>query len=64
MKQYCIYIVSEKLRSKPISRYKAYKIRKHFKSKLNTDIKVKRFMDVVFETVYNTEHLLELGLIG
>ena len=63
MKQYCVYITVERLRSKPLSRYKAYKIRKHFKNRINTDIKVRKYMDVVFERIYNTLDLIELGVI-
>ena len=62
-KQYCAYIVSKKLRSIPLTRYKAYKVRKLFKSLVNTEIKVIQFMDVVFEKPYNVYDLMKLGLI-
>ena len=61
--KYCVYMASEKLRSVPMSRYKAYKIRKHFKSELDIEIKVRKYMDVVFEKIYDTMDLLELGLM-
>jgi len=62
-KQYCVYIVSNKLRSLPLTRYKAYKIRNYFKSLINTEIKVMQYMDVVFEKPYNTCDLIKLGLV-
>ena len=58
MKEYCVYIVADKKRSLPMSRYKAYKIRKHFKSRCNMEIKVVRYMDVVFEDVYDATYVL------
>jgi len=59
---YCV-VIDNKYRSKPVSRYKAYKIRKHFKLQITADIKVKEYGQVVFIPVYNTLYLYSLGLI-
>jgi hypothetical protein len=64
MKDYCVFIVSEKLRSIPMSRYRAYKIRKYFKSRSKINVIVREFDRIDNLKIYDTLDLMKLGLIG